>query len=266
MGIPRYYIIWLSVTALAFEAVPAQQADSMRSPRIEQVNVFSPSDLNLGDNLFQAIPSKPVGEEKPVVRTLQPLTRKGKWILKFDPLLIVRGDVPLFLERRLSHMFSLEAAAGVTFQDYFKQVLINDQPLDHKDPNVSNLSGLSGKLALRIYPHGTAPGDFYFSPQVDIKNYRKDVTGIYLNNSGNYERGVLRDQQKYMDLLAVCGTQNTLELDDYVYLDWYIGVGLRIGQEDNVTHNEQNTAVLELKSQRITTPVLRLGVKLGLGI
>ncbi|MFI5149891.1 MAG: hypothetical protein ACHQRM_09180 [Bacteroidia bacterium] len=258
------YILWFVLLA-AGQGV-SQQRDTSASPGFIRVSVFSPSDLEQPGSLFQAIPAKPPVAEKPVPGPLMPLPRKGKWILKFNPLLIVRGDVPLYLERRLSHNVSIEAAAGVTFRDYFKQVLLENQPLDKNDPNVSELSGLSGKFAIRFYPHHTAPGDFYFSPEMDLKNYRKDVNGIYVNSSGNYVRGTLHDQQKYLDFYAVCGSQNTLELDEYIYLDWYIGVGVRLGQESNVTNSELNAATIELKQQRIAIPVLNLGVKLGFGI
>jgi hypothetical protein len=260
------FCLMVSMLVKGADSLFAQQADSLALPGFEKITVFRLQDLQPTDNLLQAIPAKSTEKPHKAGDPLPPLTNKGKWILKFNPVLVIRGDVPLYLERRINHTVSLEVAAGITFQDYFKEAIINDQPLDKKDPGVANLSGLSGKFAVRFYPSHTAPNDFYISPEVDVKNYRKEVSGIYQNDAGTYQHGTLMDQQKYMDVLAICGTQNTPEFDESVYLDWFVGIGIRVGTEDNVVNSEGNAATIELKHVNVMNPVLTIGVKLGLGL
>ena len=41
-----------------------------------------------------------------------------KNVLKINPLLFLRGEIPLYYERALSHRLSAEIAVGVTFRNY----------------------------------------------------------------------------------------------------------------------------------------------------
>ncbi|HEV7231295.1 MAG TPA: hypothetical protein VGO45_08205 [Bacteroidia bacterium] len=191
--------------------------------------------------------------------------RVTHWVLKCDPILLSRGVLPVFLERRLSRFFSVEGAMGITFEDYFKEFFIQGRQLYDKDPNAVKMNGMSAKLAVRYFPKHEGLSGLYISPELDFTNYRKQEKGIYINSAGRFTQGALLDQQKYVDLLAVLGTQNTNEAEREVYLDWYVGLGMRAGYEDNVGNDESNSGVIRVTHSEKISPILVFGLKLGLG-
>jgi hypothetical protein len=187
------------------------------------------------------------------------------WILKFNPCLIVRGEVPIYLERKLSSDFSMEGAVGTTFQDYFKKVFLEGKDYSQKDPNTEYLSGIAAKLSLRYFPKHVVLSDVYISAEVDFTNYRKNVSGAFLSSTGGYQEGKLMDQQKYFDYLVILGSQNSKEVDQEIFLDWFLGAGVRTGIENNVMRIENNSQILVQKQASVLSPILTLGLKIGLG-
>jgi hypothetical protein len=187
------------------------------------------------------------------------------WVVKLNPFLLIHGEIPVYLERKLAKSFSLEAGLGLTTEDYFKDFLLLQKLIIPRSPNVEKLGGVTAKLALKYYLKHTALTNVYISPEVDYKNYRKYVSGTYSNSGGNFSRGRLLDQQKYMDYTVVVGSKKTTEWDHDLYFDWYIGAGLRSGTEDNVVIDENNPLVIRLKTVNVISPLLVFGIKLGLG-
>jgi hypothetical protein len=195
-----------------------------------------------------------------------PFAPVAKWILKCNPLILIRGQVPVYMEHKLSSKFSVEGAAGFTLEDYGKEALVQGKTLFQKASNVQQLSGPCAKVALRYYPRGTALSEVYFSPEFDFTDYRKDVTGVYMNSGGRYANGILRDQQDYFDLRLILGFQNTDNYDSDFYFDWYIGAGIRAGSENNVSPEEGNPNAILVKHADVITPTVSVGVKIGLGL
>jgi len=223
-------------------------AGDWRSLKIDRVNVFS-----------EQHPADPGTTEA------DPIVSSAGWAIKCNPIILSRGELPVYVEHRLSKNFSLEAALGVTFEDFFKESVLQGKPLFQKDPNVDKLSGITGKLAFRYYPRHNALSDLYVSPEIDFKNYRKDVNGVYMGSDGRYTSGKLRDKQDYVDFKAIIGFQNTDEFNSDFYTDWYLGIGLRLGAEDNVVADELNAAVIKINHADVLSPVIAVGVKIGLG-
>ncbi len=221
---------------------------AVRKPKIDKVNVFGET---------------PADERHDTV--INRVATGAFWAVKCNPVVLFRGEVPVYLERRLSRIFSLEAALGMTFEDFFKTSVVQGKPLFPKDPNVNYLSGFTGKLSFRYFPRGGALSGLYISPEIDFKNYRKDVSGVYLGSDARYASGKLRDQQNYMDLKALVGFQKTDEISHDFYFDWYLGAGLRAGYEDNVVADEKNANVIKVNHSDVLSPLITLGVKIGLG-
>jgi hypothetical protein len=236
---------------------------------IEKVNVFGESPATHATNLpetsaVEAPASSP--KEIPAAAPKKTTSESQRsWILKYNPCLIVHGEVPFYLERKLSRNFSIEGALGTTFEDYFRILFVEGGRIGQTETNTEKLSGVAAKLALRYYPKHTALSDVYISPEIDFTNYRKLVTGDYSIGSGGYTAGRLMDQQKYVDYLLILGTQSPREKDEEIFLDWFLGAGLRTGQEYNVVRYENNISMIAVQQKTIVAPMITLGMKLGLG-
>ncbi|HXC05278.1 MAG TPA: hypothetical protein VNZ86_11035 [Bacteroidia bacterium] len=228
------------------QSSPGGKPDSIPVP--VHVNVFSSS---------TSWPEPSVARENPV--------SPSHWILKCNPLIFIVGQVPVYLEHKLSKSYSLEGAVGLTFENYGKDALVDGKTLFQKASNVDQLAGFCGKVALRYYSRHTALSKVYWSPEFDFTDYRKDVTGVYMNSSGRYTGGKLRDQQDYADLRVILGFQNTENYDSDFCFDWYAGLGLRLGSESNVVPEEGNPNAILTKHADIISPTVSIGVKIGLG-
>jgi hypothetical protein len=259
------FVFWMSLCFPAWAQIT----------QVEQVNVFESS-----DTVTRVIPkadATPYIESNGKYHSMaqEAALQRGSghtyservthWLLKCDPILLSRGVLPVFVEKRLSRHLSIEGALGITFEDYFKEFFIQGRQLYEKDPNALKMNGMSGKLALRYFPKHQGLSGLYIAPEVDFTNYRKQEKGIYVNSAGRFAQGVLLDQQKYVDVIAVLGTQNTNESEREVYLDWYVGLGMRSGYEDNVGNDERNSGVIRITHTEKISPILVFGLKLGLG-
>jgi hypothetical protein len=188
-----------------------------------------------------------------------------RWILKFNPTLLVRGEAPIYLERKLGACFSAEAALGVTFEDYYKKVFQEGKTLTQKDPATEYLSGVAAKMGVRYFFHRGALTDFYISPEMDYTTYRKNVSGAF-RNGGGYSEGKLMDKQAYVDYLFLIGSQSPRAMDQEIFLDWFLGAGMRTGMENNVVRTENNSAIIAQHQQSVLAPMITFGLKLGLGL
>jgi hypothetical protein len=187
------------------------------------------------------------------------------WILKCNPILLIRGEAPIYLEHKLNKSWSMEVAAGITFTDYLKAVVMQGKPLGQKDPNVNQLSGLTSKMAIRYFTGHQAGMGLYFSPEFGYVDYRKDVSGVYMASDGRYTNGKLMDEQRYYDIKTLVGWQSSDPYENDFTFDWYLGIGLRMGHEDNVMPDERNANVIKVNSSDVANPLICLGLKIGLG-
>jgi hypothetical protein len=188
-----------------------------------------------------------------------------KWMIKFNPALLSRGQAPVLVERRQGRALSLESGLGVTTEDYFKELFIQGKFFDQKETNITKLNGLTARLSLRWYLRQEALSGFFIAPELVFSNYRKDVEGVYIGPGGRYTSGKLRDQQSYLDFIATFGSQNAIESNGEFYLDWYLGAGLRSGTEDNVVHGEGNSQVIQINRVSRFSPLVCAGIKFGFG-
>jgi hypothetical protein len=236
------FLFWVSFSLSALR-VHAQAP-------VESVNVFE-------DNKYSASPVKSKEEDE---------EERPAWTLKFSPTLLIRGELPVFVERKLSARYGLEGALGITFEDFFKEVIFQSKPLLQQLPNENKLSGITAKISLHCFTGRGKPGPLYLAPEIDFKNYRKDVHGVFVGANGRYASGALRDEQIYTDIKAVLGYQTPQQFERDFFFDWFIGLGLRLGTENNVMNDELNANVIKIKHVNVLSPVLSVGVKLGFGL
>ena len=188
-----------------------------------------------------------------------------KNVLKFNPLLFLRGEVPIYYERALSHRLSAELAAGVTTRNYLGGDITGDTP-DDFSAGTRILTRLAAHVGFRWYltddiePQGTyLQGEFaYIDHSKDIS--KKDSTGRITDNT-------LRDQSIYNDVRLYFGYQRLSSTNNWLF-DAYCGVGFRnrsitqVNERLNLVERDWSYTVEE-SHDNVLVPFV--GVKIGYG-
>lgn len=188
-----------------------------------------------------------------------------KNVLKFNPLLFLRGEIPIYYERALSHRLSAEVAAGVTTRNYLGGDFTGDTPDDfsagtHILPRLAAHIGFRWYFTDDIEPQGTyLQGEFaYLDHSKDIS--MKDSTGRLTDNT-------LRDQSIYNDVRLYFGYQRLSSTNNWLF-DAYCGVGFRnrtitqVNERLNLVERDWSYTVEESHDN---VPAFFLGVKIGYG-
>ena len=188
-----------------------------------------------------------------------------KNVLKFNPLLFLRGEIPIYYERALSHRLSAEIAAGVTTRNYLGGDFTGDTP-DDFSAGTQIIPKLAAHVGFRWYftddiePQGTyIQGEFaYIDHSKDIAT--KDSTGRLTDNT-------LRDQSIYNDVRVYFGYQRLSSTNNWLF-DAYCGVGYRnrsitqVNERLNLVERDWTYSVEETHDN---VPAFFLGVKIGYG-
>jgi len=249
MSLPIYFSLVFLLSQGGMTFAQKNSLSGNDSLKLEKINVFS---------------DVPVYPSRSTVLSSDKKNTSADWSIKCNPFILTRGEVPVYLERRLSTDWSIEGAVGVTFADYLKEVVLKGGPLIQKDANVSRLSGICGKLGTRYYTgHNTSEG-VYVALEADYTTYRKDVKGVYLDSDGRYTGGKLRDKQEYLDGVVLVGWKLSDPSENDFSFDWFIGAGVRSGMENNVVPDELNANVIRINRAEVLNPLVTVGLKIGL--
>ncbi|MEO6882469.1 MAG: hypothetical protein ABI199_00440 [Bacteroidia bacterium] len=187
--------------------------------------------------------------------------------IKINPLLIARGDVPIYYERKIAGRFSAEIAAGITFTDFVYEFETGDV-YSTNGTTVMGKTGYSLEGALRYYIgyKNTAMSGYYISPDVWYRTYNKqvEVEDVSGNLTGNFDP----DSRKVLSYRLLFGNQNSG--DNALFFDWYIGVGMAQTTLNKVTYGVISTSYgignqTTIVSSQKWDPVFSLGVRIGLG-
>lgn len=189
-----------------------------------------------------------------------------KNVVKINPLLFFRGEVPIYYERALTPWLSLEVGLGVTLRDYLNMSINGGNDADDFGAGTTIVPNPSFHIAARLYlGDDLEPQGWYLQPEFAHLIYTKDI-GVK-GNDGQFTGEELRDERTYNDLRFLAGYQ-MLGMSSNWLLDFYGGLGFR--SRNSIIVSE----ILDLASQEYTytvteesdnVPVFYLGMKIGLG-
>lgn len=193
--------------------------------------------------------------------------------LKVNPLLYVRGEIPIYYERALNNYFSVEAAIGITFKDYTSGLFDDGNSFGESKEEKIN-SNVSFKLGLRYYSGGVVMDGFYFALEFAKRDYSKDLTFTITDNIYNATTGTsttitsaynFKESDNHQEFKLIVGSQEHYYWDN-VFVDYYIGAGIdkytevKVNSESNATTNKYDYS---LKTSSKTAPRFYLGLKFG---
>jgi hypothetical protein len=204
-----------------------------------------------------------------IVKTNLPKPKKKKQyheVLKLNPLLIVSGEIPVYLESRLNKGLSLELGIGVTTNDpsyYLLNVPNNQNAIDLYDSSRSTL-GFTFKSDIRYYVDRDFPEGLFFGAGINFKQYNSKFN--YTNVSAGQGQPAIQSfslKRQYTDFLLMVGDQEDLGSD--FYGEVYGGVGLRLKNVENAQQVKDSSGVLVYAPVGKTTnsALLSLGLKIG---
>lgn len=188
-----------------------------------------------------------------------------KNIFKINPLLFLRGEIPLYYERALSHRLSAELALGVTFRNYLGGSLFGDVG-DEFSAGTKIIAKPSFHVGFRWYfTDDIEPQGLYIQGEFAYLDHSKDITKK--DSTGHFTEVILRDQRLYNDIRLYLGYQRLASINNWLF-DAYCGVAYRNRSLSMVDER------LDLADRRWTYSVeethdnvlaVFLGVKVGYG-
>ena len=188
-----------------------------------------------------------------------------KNVFKLNPLLFLKGEMPLYYERALAHNLSAELALGVTFRNYLGGAFSNDQP-DDFSAGTHIIAKPSYHVGFRYYfTDDVEPQGIYMQGEFAYLDFSKDISTK--DSTGRYTDETLRDQRLYNDVRLYFGYQRLSSTNNWLF-DAYCGIGLR---NRSLTEVEERLDLVERNWSYTVTethdnvPAAFLGVKIGYG-
>jgi hypothetical protein len=188
-----------------------------------------------------------------------------KNVIKINPLLFLRGEIPVYYERALSPRLSVELALGITYRNYLNFPVAGDDADDFSRgteivPKPSYHAGFRYYLVDDIEPQGT-----YLQMEFAHLDYSKDIT--MKDSTGKFTPNTLRDERIYNDVRLFFGYQR-LGATSNLLIDVYGGVAFRSRDRTIVTETVDLTNddwIYMVEQKRDNVPALFAGVKIGYG-
>lgn len=182
--------------------------------------------------------------------------------IKLNPLLIVNGDMPIYVEHKFAEKLTAEVSLGMTYanqmNDYF------DEQYYPQYMTKQNETGYSYSAALRYYPsnsYETMEG-YYFAPEFRNRVYKATATE-YMTRQINEKQ-----TKNISEVRILFGYTNYFE--DHLFIDFYTGVGYRtkayhnmLGEGSNIYTGQSFDANYTLYNDTKISPMLALGFKIG---
>lgn len=188
-----------------------------------------------------------------------------KNVVKINPLLFFRGEIPIYYERAITHKLSLEAGLGVTLRNYLALSFTGDDA-DDFGAGTEIIPRLSFNAGFRYYfSDDLEPQGGYGQITFAHLNYTKDIRTKGPN--GQFTDVVLRDDRTYNDVRFLVGYQMLSSNSNWLF-DVYAGPAFRdrfnvkVQERVDFTTDNFTYTVEESKDQ---TVAFFLGVKIGMG-
>lgn len=188
-----------------------------------------------------------------------------KNVLKANPLLFFRGEIPLYYERALTHRLSIEAGVGITLRNYLNLSVLGDDA-DDFGAGTEIIPRASFRFGVRFYfEDDIEPQGLYLQPELGYLSYSKFIREK--GPDGQFTDRRNRDDRVYNDLRMYLGYQMLSSTSNWLF-DLYGGIGVRdrsmsIVEEEIMLPSELRTYYT--KEVNDLVPVLFLGVKVGVG-
>lgn len=188
-----------------------------------------------------------------------------KNVIKANPLLFFRGEIPIYYERALSPNVSIEIGAGVTLRNYLALSFMGDDA-DDFGAGTEIIPSLSLRAGIRFYiEHDLEPQGWYIQPEFGQINFTKDI--LISDPAGGFTDERLRDKRTYNDIRILGGYQ-VLSFSNNWVVDYYGGFAFRV--RDQLVVNETldpalRTYTYSQEQRNDWTIAAYLGLKIGLG-
>ncbi|ABG60843.1 hypothetical protein [Cytophaga hutchinsonii] len=191
--------------------------------------------------------------------------------ISINPLGVLIGDYPVYYERMFGSAFSVELAAGVTYENYLGNLMFYGM-VDNNSSN-SNFArsykiGNTYSISPKVYLDGDEFEGSYLALCYRHRLYNNDVTGYAGNNAASFTDPV-KESVKLNSFTFNYGYVFTLGKG--FILDYYIGLGLRgsVVKQAVETSNISNTYpyatyyIYDTETTRKTSPTGMVGFKIG---
>ncbi len=191
-----------------------------------------------------------------------------KNVVKVNPLLFFRGEIPLYFERALTPNLSIEIGGGITLRNYLAMSFSSDDA-DDFGAGTEIIPGYSFHGGLRFYlTDDLEPQGWYIQPTFSHLRYEKAILVRQLDGSF-LEDERLHDIRTFNDIRLLFGHQILSYSSNWLF-DIYGGVAVR-DRDMRVVQERIDLSVVpagynydvEQRNDRI--PAFFLGVKVGLG-
>ncbi|MBK9176408.1 MAG: hypothetical protein IPM46_08710 [Flavobacteriales bacterium] len=192
-----------------------------------------------------------------------------KNIVKINPLLFFRGEMPIHFERALTPRLSLDVGMGVTLRNYLALSFAGDHPdADDFGAGTEIIPNLSFHLGARFYlQDDLEPQGLYLAPVWSHLVYTKDIRELQADGSFTDKR--YRDERTFNDLRLLLGYQSLGYSSNWL-LDFYGGIGFR--NRNMVIVNERldlttspGQYTYEVEEITDNVPAIFLGIRFGVG-
>lgn len=188
-----------------------------------------------------------------------------KNVIKANPLLFFRGEMPLYYERALSPNLSIELGVGLTLRNYLALSLVGDDA-DDFGAGTEIIPSLSLKAGIRFYLEADLePQGWYIQPEFGQITYAKDIR--ISDPAGGFTEERLRDRRTFNDIRLLGGYQLLSYSNNWV-LDFYAGFALRVRDQLVVSETldpSTRTFTYSQEQRNDMVPAVFLGFKVGLG-
>lgn len=190
-----------------------------------------------------------------------------KNVLKANPLLFLRGEIPLYYERALSPRLSMELAVGITYRNYVNLTFAGDHgDADDFGAGTKIRSSPTFHIGTRYYlVDDLEPQGSYLQLEFAYLRYAKDI-GVQ-DSLGLFTGTTLLDERIFNDVRLYYGYQKLSGTSNWLF-DVYGGVALRsrymevVNETLNLVEDRRTYSVETIKD---VVPAFFLGVKVGMG-
>jgi hypothetical protein len=188
-----------------------------------------------------------------------------KNVIKANPLLFFRGELPLYYERALAPNVSIEVGVGLTLRNYLALSLVGDDA-DDFGAGTEIIPGMSVRAGVRFYmEHDLEPQGWYIQPEFGQLTYTKDI--LISDPAGGFLEERLRDRRTFNDIRVLGGYQMLSYSSNWV-LDFYGGLAFRVRDQLVVTETvdpSTRTFTYTQEQRNDWVPAFYLGLKVGMG-